>query len=88
MYQLMLNHTLHLIFKRHFFDDKRKIYKGSKWLWWVSLVSYTYIFYIYFLTDAKDQSQSDYSKCWIPLDFILMVLVAIFYFGSKAVEKI
>lgn len=88
MYQLLVNHSLHMVFKRHFFDDKRKIFKGHKWIWCFNLVSYGYIFYVYFFTDAKELSHSDYSKCWIPLDFILMSLVACFYFGSKAVEKI
>lgn len=88
MYQLLVNHTLHIIFKRNFFDEKRKINKGHKWIWWFNLASYGFIFYVYFLTDAKDRSQSDYAKCWIPLDFILMALVAIFYFSSKALEKL
>ena len=56
MYQLMFNHSLHFIFKRHFFDDKRKIFKGHKWIWWFNLCSYSYVFYMYFLTDAKDIS--------------------------------
>lgn len=50
-------------------------------------MSYSYIFYVYFFTDAADNSQSDYSKCWIPLDCILMALVAMYYFSSKAIEK-
>lgn len=87
MYQLLVNHTLHLVFKRHFLGPDRKISKGGMWIWWFNLVSYSYIFYVYFFTDAKENSQSDYSKCWIPLDCILMALVAMYYFSSKAIEK-
>jgi len=88
MYQLLLNHSLHLIFKRHFLGTDRKINKGHKWIWWFNLVSYSYIFYVYFFTNAKEESDSDYSKCWIPLDCILMALVAMYYFSSKAIERI
>jgi len=77
-----------LIFKRHFLGPDRKINKGHKWIWVFNLISYSYIFYVYFLTDAKETSDSDYSKCWIPLDCILMTLVAMYYFTSKAIEKI
>jgi hypothetical protein len=88
MYQLLVNHSLHLIFKRHYLGRDRKIYKGHKWIWIFNLISYSYIIYVYNFTDAKTNSNSDYSKCWIPLDCILMALVAMYYFGSKAIERI
>ena len=87
MYQLLVNHSLHFIFKRQFLGEDRKINKDANWIWIFNLVSYSYIFYLYFMTDAAANSTSDYSKCWIPLDFILMALVAIYYFTSKAMEK-
>jgi hypothetical protein len=87
MYQLLVNHLLHLFFKRHFLDSKRKINRGHKWIWIFNLGSYSYISYVYFFTDAKKNSKSDYSKCWIPLDLILMALVAMYYFSSIAIEK-
>jgi hypothetical protein len=88
MYLLLLNHILHLIFKRAFLGSDRKINRDHKWIWAITLASYLYIFYIYFFTQAKHESTSDYSKCWIPLDCILMLLVTMYYFISKAIETL
>jgi hypothetical protein len=86
MYQLLFNHTLHFIFKRSFLDEDRKITKKHKWIWLVNLCSYSYIIYKYFYTDAAEKSESAFSRSWIPLDILLMTLVAIYYFVMKGLE--
>jgi hypothetical protein len=88
MYQLLANHVLHFLFKRKFLDDERKVNSAHKWLWVVSFASYTYIIYMYYFTDICTRSNSDYMKSWIPLDIMLMVLVAIYYFFSKMMQAV
>lgn len=50
-------------------------------------MSYAYIIYVYYFTDAADLSSSDYMKSWIPLDIMLMFFVSIYYFFSKYMQS-
>ena len=60
--------------------------KAHLWLWVLSAISYSYVIYMYYFTNiASDcnrsaESWSDYMKCWIPLDIMLMSFVAVYYF--------
>jgi len=35
---------------------------------------------MYYFTNIASESWSDYMKCWIPLDIMLMSFVAVYYF--------
>ena len=88
MYQLLANHVLHFIFKRKFLNDERKMNSAHIWLWALSAVSYSYIIYMYYFTDITETSHSDYMKCWIPLDIMLMFFIAVYYFFSKYMQML
>jgi len=68
-------------------NDKRKINSSATWLWYISAVSYCWIIYVYYFTDAAQTSKSDYMKSWIPLDIMLMFFVSVYYFFSKYMQK-
>lgn len=67
-----------MIFLRHFYDEKRKVNTGHKWVWGVHFISYSVIIYYYFFTDSVDREASESSKIWIPLDILLTVNIAIY----------
>jgi hypothetical protein len=67
-----------MIFLRHFYDEKRKVNTGHKWVWIVHFFSYMVIIYYYFCTDAVKREASESSKIWIPLDILLTVNIAIY----------
>lgn len=52
-----------------------------------NLCSYTYIIYVYKFTDAAEKSESKFSRAWIPLDIMLMFLVALYYFIQLKLES-
>ena len=56
------------------------------WLWFASALSYSYVIHQYYFTDIADKSKSDFMKCWIPLDIMLMFFVAIYYFFQKYMQ--
>jgi len=60
-----------MIFLRNFYDDERKVNTKHRWVWYFHIVSYAYIIYVYYLTDAAEIDASESSKIWIPLDIIL-----------------
>lgn len=76
----MANHVLHFLFKRRFLNDERKMNTAHLWLWFASALSYSYVIQQYYFTDIANRSKSDFMKCWIPLDIMLMFFVAIYYF--------
>jgi hypothetical protein len=53
VYQLLVNHLLQMIFLRDFYDENRKVNTKHRWVWYFHIVSYTYIIYVYYLTDAR-----------------------------------
>jgi hypothetical protein len=67
-----------MIFLRDFYDDERKVNTKHRWVWYFHIVSYAYIIYIYYLTDAADIDASESSKIWIPLDIILTFNIALY----------
>ena len=67
-----------MIFLRHFYDEKRKVNTGHKWVWGVHFVSYSVIIYYYFFTDSVQRDSSESSNIWIPLDILLTINVAIY----------
>jgi len=77
-YQLLANHFLQMIFLRDFYDEQGKVNTKNMWVWYVHLVSYLYIVYVYYLTDAKDKDKSDSAKMWIPLDILLTINITIY----------
>ena len=77
-YLLLVNHLLQMIFLRHFYDDKRKVNTGHKWVWGVHFISYSVIIYCYFFTDSVQRDASESSKIWIPLDILLTVLILVY----------
>lgn len=67
-----------MIFLRNFYDDHRRVNTKHRWVWYFHIVSYTYIIYIYYLTDARLNDASESSKIWIPLDIILTFNIALY----------
>ena len=52
-YLLLVNHILQMIFLKDFYDEERKVSTKNQWVWLVQVFSYTYIMYIYIITDAR-----------------------------------
>jgi hypothetical protein len=78
VYQLLVNHLLQMIFLRDFYDKNRKVNTNHRWVWYFHIVSYSYIIYVYFLTDAREIDASESSKIWIPLDIILTFNIGLY----------
>ena len=78
VYQLLANHFLQMVFLRDFFDSHRKVNTGHRWVWYIHIVSYSYIIYVYYFTDAAARDASESAKIWIPLDIILTFNIALY----------
>lgn len=83
---LLIGHFLHFCFMRNLFDEERRITKKHQWIWVFNIFQYGYVFYIYNFTDAAHVSDSRFARSWIPLDMLLMSLVAIYYFFKRRFE--
>ena len=78
-----------MIFLRDFYDENRKVNTKHRWVWYFHVISYSYIIYVYYLTDARLIDASESSKIWIPLDIILtfnIALYQIFYNHQQSKE--
>lgn len=67
-----------MVFLRDFYDENRKVNQRHRWVWYFHIVSYSYIIYVYYLTDARLIDASESSKIWIPLDIILTFNIALY----------
>ena len=72
-----------MIFLKEFYDENRKVNTSNKWVWYVHIVSYSYIIYIYFGTDARFRDASESSKIWVPLDILLTFNIAMYQLYYK-----
>jgi hypothetical protein len=78
VYQLLFNHLLQMIFLRNFYDENRKVNTKHRWVWYFHIISYSYIIYVYYLTNARLVDASQSAKIWIPLDIILTFNIALY----------
>lgn len=78
VYQLLVNHLLQMIFLRNFYDENRRVNTKHRWVWYFHIVSYSYIIYVYYFTDARFKDASESSKIWIPLDIILTFNISMY----------
>ena len=75
MFIMLFNHALQLLFLSEFFNEERTINFKHKWVWVIHAISYAYITYIYYFTDAVYMEPSDARKMWVPLDIILTICI-------------
>ena len=64
-----------MIFLRDFYDENHKVSNKNQWVWYVHIVSYMYIIYVYFFSNAVEFDKSTASKMWIPLDILLTICI-------------
>ena len=67
-----------MIFMRDFFDENHKVNTKNTWVWYLHLLSYLYIIYVYFFTNAINADVSQASQMWIPLDILLTMFIFIY----------
>ena len=67
-----------MIFLRNFYDENRRVNTKHRWVWYVHILSYSYIICVYCFTTARYEDASESSKIWIPLDIILTFNIAMY----------
>lgn len=72
-----------MIFLKDFYDKNRKVNTSNKWVWYIHIVSYTYIIYVYSCTSARYEDASESSKIWVPLDILLTFNIALYQLYYK-----
>ena len=80
------NHLLQMIFSREFYDENHHVKKKHNWIWYVHIVSYSYIIFRYFFTDDANIDESVSSKMWIPLDILLFICIFLYYYIYKKID--
>jgi len=68
-----------MLFMREFYDERDKVKTKNIWVWFVHAVSYTYVIFFYFFTDAVDREKSLASKMWVPLDMLLTGCIFMYF---------
>ena len=76
-----------MIFMREFYDSQDRVRTKHSWVWAVHAVSYTYVGYVYFFTDAVSCETSLASKMWVPLDMQLTVCIFIYFMFYYLLDK-
>lgn len=79
-----------MIYLRDFYDENRNVNTKNQWVWYVHILSYSYIIYIYFLTDVATADGSESSKIWVPLDILLTFNIGIYqlyYIYQEKMER-
>ena len=73
-----------MIFLRDFYDEDGKVNTKNMWVWYIHLLSYSYIIWEYW-THSKDSSEL--SEMWIPLDIILTINIAFYQFINLQMQR-
>ena len=76
-----------MIFLRDFYDEDRNVNTKNQWVWYVHIVSYSYIIYIYCFTDVAIGGSSESSKIWVPLDIFLTINISLYQLFYVFEEK-
>jgi hypothetical protein len=76
-----------MIFMKNFYNEYHKVNTKNEWVWYVHIVSYSYIIYIYFFTDSADRDKSKASKMWIPLDIGLTICIFLYQLFYRVVGE-
>ena len=77
---LLVNHALQMIFLRILFDKDGRVNTSGNWVWIVHLISYAFVVYVYFFTEAGSKDKSLSSRMWIPLDIVLTISMGLYNF--------
>jgi len=77
-----------MIFLRDFYDKDRKVNHSHRWVWYVHLISYSYIAFVYYFTDLKEKESSQTTKMWIPLDIILTINITLYQIFYNYIQKV
>lgn len=95
-YQLLVNHAMQMIFLREFYvvyhdaetnSYHQKLNVKSIWVWYFHFVSYSYIIFVYFFTDAAESDRSHASRMWVPLDILLTASIFAYFMFYYVVES-
>ena len=76
-----------MIFMRELYDDKDRVKANHTWIWSVHAVSYTYVAYVYYFTDARSRERSLASKMWVPLDIQLTACIFAYFMFYYLLDK-
>ena len=76
-----------MIFLRDFYDENRNVNTNNQWVWYVHILSYSYIIYMYCFTDVATQDGSEASRIWVPLDILLTFNIALYQLYHVYQEK-
>jgi len=84
MYMLLAVHSLQVVFLRKLYTKDHRVNRKHMWIWVVHCIVYPYILYKYWETmnDAFVNINEIYEsrKIWVPMDCVLTLSVASYYF--------
>ena len=67
-----------MIFLRDFYDEDGKVSTKNMWVWYIHILSYSYIIYTFWTHNSL--FASELSEMWIPLDIILTINIAFYQY--------
>ena len=76
-----------MIFLKDFYNEHDHVNTKNNWVWYLHAVSYTYIIFVYFFTDAAKIDRSEASKMWVPLDILLTGCIFLYYMFYSLIEN-